>query len=212
VVALQEVEQFVSGYGNEDQMAKYAALLKSATGKTWYHHWFHRTGGTRGQGNGILTTFPLEAKDGLLLSYSRSVTRVTILVNGIRVNLFSTHLDANSSSYRATQMRELTRWGGSFPEQRIYAGDFNAWPGAGEITNMTDGHYDAWAVAKKAGTAVSYAGNDAGNTRNSRIDYVFYSKGATRLVLKGAQVFDVRDANGVQPSDHRPVMGIFEVK
>ena len=77
VVALQEVEQFVSGYGNEDQMAKYASLLRSATGQTWYYHWFHRTGGTRGQGNGILTTFPLEAKDGLLLSYSRSVTRVT---------------------------------------------------------------------------------------------------------------------------------------
>jgi endonuclease/exonuclease/phosphatase family metal-dependent hydrolase len=77
---------------------------------------------------------------------------------------------------------------------------------------MTSVAYDAWAVAKANGTAVAYSGNEAGNTRNSRIDYVFYSKSASRLVLKGAQVFDTRDSKGVMPSDHRPVMATFEVK
>jgi hypothetical protein len=31
-------------------------------------------------------------------------------------------------------------------------------------------------------------------------------------VLKGSQVYDTRDANGVMPSDHRPVMSVFTVK
>ena len=73
-------------------------------------------------------------------------------------------------------MRELNSWASGFAEQRIQAGDYNAWPGASEISNMTSGHIDTWAYAKSAGTAVSYSGNDAGNTRNSRIDYVWLSQ------------------------------------
>jgi exonuclease III len=52
----------------------------------------------------------------------------------------------------------------------------------------------------------------AGKTRNSRIDYIYYSKGATALSLQPSQVFDVRDTKGVMPSDHRPVMSVFAVK
>jgi endonuclease/exonuclease/phosphatase family metal-dependent hydrolase len=212
VVSLNEVEKFVGSYGNVDQAARFASLLRSATGKTWYHHFAQRAGATNGQGNAILSTFPFEDTDSHLLSYSRSVARVQILVNGIRVNVFSTHLDADSSTRRATQMNELKAWASSFSQQWIYAGDFNAWPGAAEITNMTSSNYDAWAQAVAAGTQVAYAGNTAGNTRNSRIDYVFYSKSASRLRLRAAQVFDVRNASGVAPSDHRPLMATFEVR
>ena len=212
VVSLNEVEKNVGTYGNEDQPARYAALLKSATGKTWYYKFAHRTSGTNGQGNLILSTFPFESTDGYQLSHSRSVARVQIVVNGIRVNVFSTHLDAESSSYRAAQMNEMKTWANSFAQQHIFAGDFNAWPGAAEIANMTAVAYDAWAEAKADGTAVAYEGNLAGNTRNSRIDYVWFSKLATRLVLKAVQVYDTRDANGVMPSDHRPLMATFEVK
>ncbi len=212
VVSLNEVEKNVGMYGNEDQPARYASLLKSATGKTWYYKFAHRTGGNSGQGNLLLSTFPIEDSDAYELSYDRSVARVQILVNGIRVNVFSTHLDSDSSSRRATQMNQLKSWGSSFSQQWIFAGDFNAWPGATEIKNMTSSNYDAWAVAVAAGTQIAYAGNTAGNTRNSRIDYVFYSKSASRLKVKAAQVFDTRDSSGVAPSDHRPVMATFEVK
>jgi endonuclease/exonuclease/phosphatase family metal-dependent hydrolase len=212
VVSLNEVEKYVGSYGNEDQPARYASLLKAKTGKTWYYKFAQRDGGTNGQGNVILSTFPFEDTDAYELSYSRSVARGQFLVNGIRVNVFSTHLDADSSSRRTTQMKELISWSSSFAQQHILPGDYNAWPGAGEIINMTNVAYDAWAKAKAAGTAVAYSGNEAGNTRNSRIDYVFYSKKATRLYLKGARVFDTRDSNGVMPSDHRPLMATFEVK
>ena len=109
-------------------------------------------------------------------------------------------------------MNELKSWASSFAEQRILAGDFNAWPGAAEISTMTSAYIDTWAAAKTAGTAVAYSGNEAGNTRNSRIDYVFLSKGASRSTIKASRVFDVRNSSGVAPSDHRPVMTTFEVK
>jgi endonuclease/exonuclease/phosphatase family metal-dependent hydrolase len=212
VVSLNEVEKNVGSYGNEDQPARYASLLKTATGKTWYYKFAQRDGKTNGQGNLLLTTFPIEDSDAYQLSYSRSVARIQVVVNGIRVNVFSTHLDADSSSRRATQMRELNSWASSFAEQRIQAGDYNGWPGASEISNMTSTYIDTWAYAKNAGTAVAYSGNEAGNTRNSRIDYVWLSKGATRTTIKASRVFDVRNSSGVAPSDHRPVMTTFEVK
>ena len=212
VVSLNEVEKNVGSYGNEDQPARYAALLRTATGKTWYYNFAQRDGNTNGQGNLILTTLAIEDQSDYQLSYSRSVARVQILVNGIRVNVFSTHLDADSSSRRATQMRELNSWASGFAEQRIQAGDYNAWPGASEISNMTSGHIDTWAYAKSAGTAASYSGNDAGNTRNSRIDYVWLSRSATRTTITASRVYDVRNSSGVAPSDHRPVMTTFAVR
>jgi endonuclease/exonuclease/phosphatase family metal-dependent hydrolase len=211
-VSLNEVEKNVSYYGGVDAPAKYAALLKTATGKTWYYKFAQRDGNTNGQGNLLLTTFPIEDSDEYQLSYSRSVARIQILVNGIRVNVFSTHLDADSSSRRATQMKQLNTWAAGFSGQLIQAGDYNAWPGAAEIANMTSGYIDTWAFAKSAGTSVAYEGNTAGNTRNSRIDYVWLAKSATRTTIKASQVFDVRNSSGVSPSDHRPVMTTFEIK
>ena len=211
VVSLNEVEKY-TGWGNEDQPARFASLLKSKTGKTWYYKFAQRDGNTNGQGNLLLSTFSLESKDDYQLSYSRSVARITVLVNGIRVNVYSTHLDPDSSSRRTTQMKELKSWADNYPEQRVIAGDFNAWPGATEISNMTSSHYDSWAMAVSQDIDVAYSGNTAGNTRNSRIDYVFHSKGATRLKLKKVQVFDVRNSSGVMPSDHRPLMATYEVK
>jgi endonuclease/exonuclease/phosphatase family metal-dependent hydrolase len=212
VVSLNEVEKNVSYYGGVDAPAKYAALLKTATGKTWYYKFAQRDGNTNGQGNLILTTFQIEDSDAYQLSYSRSVARVQILVGGIRVNVFSTHLDSDSAARRTTQMNQLKSWASSFSEQRILAGDFNAWPGATEISTITSAYIDTWAAAKTAGTSVAYSGNEAGNTRNSRIDYVFLSKGASRTTIKASQVFDVRNSSGVAPSDHRPVMTTFLVK
>ena len=211
VVSLNEVEKY-TGWGNEDQPARFASLLKSKTGKTWYYAFAQRDGNTNGQGNLLLTTFPIESKGGYELSYSRSVARIAIIVNGIRVNVYSTHLDADSSSRRTTQMKELKAWADNYPEQRILAGDYNAWPGATEISQMTSGHYDTWALAVSQNIDVAYSGNTAGNTRNSRIDYIFSSKGATRLKLTKSQVFDTRNSSGVMPSDHRPLMSTFEVR
>ena len=210
VVSLNEVEKFTS-WGNEDQPARYAAMLQAATGQTWHYTFAQRDGAANGQGNLILTTFAIAASDRTLLSYSRSVARAQIVVNGVTVHIFSTHLDADSSTRRATQMNELKAWVSNFSQQHIIAGDFNASPGATEIATMTAFAYDSWAMAKTLGTSVAYPGNEAGNTRNTRIDYVWCAKAATQLAVKGARVFDTRDAAGHSPSDHRPLMATLEV-
>ena len=211
VVSLNEVERY-TGWGNEDQPARFAALLAAKTGRTWYHNFTSKTGTANGQGVLLLSMYPLESSADVLITNSSPVAQIRITVNGRIVNLFSVHLDAYSASLRTTQIADVKRYAATFAESRIVAGDFNAWPGATEIQGMTVAFLDTWAEAKKAGTAVSYAGNEAGNTRNSRIDYVWLSRGTTNVIIRGAQVFDFRDANGVMPSDHRPVMGIYEVR
>ena len=156
----------------------------------------------------MLSRVPIEDRASHLLSYDRSAALVRIMVNGRIVNVISTHLDHQYSSRRLTQVKELKAWAAGFAEQRIIPGDYNKWPGTTEILEMAKDYHDAWAVAKSAGTAVSYDGNPDGATRNTRIDYVFYSKGATALTLTGARVFNTR-ADMV--SDHRPVLATFKV-
>jgi endonuclease/exonuclease/phosphatase family metal-dependent hydrolase len=73
---------------------------------------------------------------------------------------------------------------------------------------MTENYYDSWVVAKSKGTAISSSSNPDGNTRNTRIDYVFYSKGAAALSVSSVQVIDARAA-GI--SDHRAVVTTFKV-
>ena len=211
VVSLNEVERY-TGWGIEDQPARFASLLEAKTGEPWHCNFAQRDGNANGQGNLLLTTFAIESDDDYELSHSRSVARIAIIVNGIRVNLYSTHLDADSSSRRASQIAELTTWANNYAEQRIILGDFNAWSSSSEMSLMNSSYADAWAVAQSLDLDVAYEGNTSGRTRNTRIDYAFYSKQATRLTLKKAQVFDSRDSTGVMPSDHRPLMTTFEVK
>jgi endonuclease/exonuclease/phosphatase family metal-dependent hydrolase len=210
VVSLQEVERY-SGWGNIDAPVVMANMMKSLTGRTWYYRFATLAGGANGVGNLILSKFQIDAWDSQLLSGGRSAIDVTIHVNGRSINIASTHLHPDSASYRNTEVRELTAWARTFAEQRIIAGDFNAQSTDTASMTMKQTYYDSWAKAQAAGTAVAFPGN-TGQTRNSRIDYIYYSHYATALVLKSSQVFDVRDANGVMPSDHRPLMSTFTVK
>jgi exonuclease III len=54
---------------------------------------------------------------------------------------------------------------------------------------------------------VSYPANPAGNTRNTRIDYIWRSKAAAALSLQSAQVYDTGSI-----SDHRPVSATYAVR
>jgi endonuclease/exonuclease/phosphatase family metal-dependent hydrolase len=211
VVSFNEVERF-TGWANYDGPAKMAALMKQYTGQTWYFKFTTATGNANGNGNLILSRFPFDSSEVRLLSHNRAAVNVVINVNGRAINITSTHLDADSTSYRLDEIGELTAWAKGLAEPRVIVGDFNAWPGSTENATMKATYVDSWAQAQTDGTAVAYAGNTAGNTRNSRIDYIYYSKGATLLKLQSSQVFDVRDANGVMPSDHRPVLSVFTIK
>ena len=92
------------------------------------------------------------------------------------------------------------------------AGDFNMQASSPEYAALAATHSDAWAAARARGATINYSGNCDGCTRNSRIDYVFASHGAWSLDIRSAQIFDTRDANGNMPSDHKPMLVIYDVR
>ena len=211
IISFNEVERYTS-YANYDGPAKMAALMKQYTGRTWYYKFTTASGAANGRGNMVLSHFPLDSSEVRLLSYNRAAIDVAINVNGRTINFTSTHLNHQYTSYRLREIGELMSWEKGLAEQRIIAGDFNASPGSIENATMKTTYVDSWAQAQSDGTAVAYADNPAGNTRRSRIDYIYYSKGATSLKLVSSQVFDVRDANGVMPSDHKPLLSVFTIR
>jgi endonuclease/exonuclease/phosphatase family metal-dependent hydrolase len=146
------------------------------------------------------------------MDWDRVAVNAAITVNGRTINLITTHIDPDSSSRRLTQVKDLLHWASGFAEQRIVCGDFNALVNTTEMNTMRATYVDSWAAAQAANTDIAYAGNEEGKTRGGRIDYIYYSKSASKLRLVSSQVFDVRDSKGVMPSDHRPVMSTFEVQ
>jgi endonuclease/exonuclease/phosphatase family metal-dependent hydrolase len=214
VITLNEVEKF-TGWGYEDQPARYKAMLESKTGKKWYSMFAQEFGNwtSNGKGHQILSTYPIESTDMVEISYDRVVAMARITVNGRPISLITTHFDPSSTTRRLTQAIETTRWSAPRPENRIVTGDLNAWPDQTSIAEMNKTYADSWAVAASLGMASSFSGNSPfGATKNGRIDYIFYSKNAVNLVVKRSQVVDTRDAYGVMPSDHRPVLTTFEVR
>ena len=206
VVSLNEVEK-QSGYtDNADQPVVLESALEARTGRPWWGCFAQRTGAATGQGNLVLSRIPIDSCDRRLLSGTRSAARATMSVNNVTLAVLSTHLDDASPSMRTIQVNELTTWAATGSAQRILMGDFNAGATTVEMQPLAAGWEDAWAAAVAAGTAVSYPANPYGNTRNSRIDYIWRSKGATSLTLLGAQVHDSGTV-----SDHRPLSATYAV-
>jgi endonuclease/exonuclease/phosphatase family metal-dependent hydrolase len=212
----------------DDDAQQLADLLRQKTGRTWYWHWVAKYSGSR-EGNMILSKYSLQSTDGRYLSYSRSVAQARISVGGRTINFFATHLDPDSASVRARQVTELKSWMNNFAEIRIIAGDFNSQFTTSEILNFRQDYYDGWYTAVQDGTATAYPDNSVGSgtrTRRSRIDFVFYSKYTSNLVVRSAQVPDSRDLSnrnvvvsigtrddyGVRPSDHNHVIVTFDVR
>jgi endonuclease/exonuclease/phosphatase family metal-dependent hydrolase len=220
VVMSNEVERNDS-WGNEDQPARYKALLQSKTGRTWYYHFAQEFGdwSSPGKGHLILSTYPFDSTSYTTTTQSSGLngagaaSQAAIIVNGRRINLIIGHLDPSSSTMRLTQAREVIYWASTFPENRIITGDMNAWPDQSSIAEYNKTYYDSWTVATSKGTAYQFAGlSPDGATKNGRIDYIFFSKNAPNLVVLSSQVYDTRDAYGYKPSDHRPVLTTFDVR
>jgi endonuclease/exonuclease/phosphatase family metal-dependent hydrolase len=213
VVLLNEIEKY-TGWGNQNQPEVYKNLLQSKTGRTWYYIFAQEYGdwSSNGKGNLILSRVPFKFTDRKELVHNgdRSVAEGAISWNGKTITLISTHLDPDSQSLRLAQATEVTSWAASEPENRIIAGDMNAWPDQSSIAQFGKYYNDSWAVAVSKGTATAFSGN-TGETKKGRIDYIFYSRQSSALSVKSSQVYDTRDSNGYMPSDHRPVLTVFYV-
>jgi endonuclease/exonuclease/phosphatase family metal-dependent hydrolase len=214
VVMFNEIEKYTS-WGNQNQPEVYKNLLQQKTGKTWYYVFAQEYGdwSSNGKGNLILSRYPINVVDRyeLVQNADRSIAMATVTVNSRDITLIGTHLDPYDATLRLAQAQEVTGWSAAQPENRIVAGDMNAWPNQTSIAHFNTVYHDSWAVAAANGTATAFSGNN-GETKNGRIDYIFYSKGAADLSVTSSQVIDTRDANGVMPSDHRPVLTTFAVR
>jgi endonuclease/exonuclease/phosphatase family metal-dependent hydrolase len=220
VVTLNEVEKN-NGWGGEDQPARYKALLQQKTGRTWYMHFFQEFGqwSSNGKGHVILSVYPFDSIGNTTttpssgLKWAGAIGQVTMTVNYRTINLLVAHLDPYDQAMRLIQAKEVISWASGFAENRIVTGDMNAWPDQGSILELNKYYNDSWTVALNKGTAsASTSITPYGATKNGRIDYIFYSKGAANLAVVDSRVYDLRNAYGVQPSDHRPVLTTFEVR
>jgi endonuclease/exonuclease/phosphatase family metal-dependent hydrolase len=214
VIMFNEIERN-DFWGNQDQPEVYKSLLRQKTGKTWYSVFAQEFGqwDASGKGNLILSTYPISVSERyeLMRNADRSIAMATITVNSRDITLIITHLDPYDQSLRLAQAAEATTWAAAQPENRILTGDMNAWPDQTSIAQFGKSYNDSWTIAASKGAATAFAGNN-GETKNGRIDYIFYSKSSTNLAVKSSQVYDTRDSNGVTPSDHRPVLTTFIVK
>lgn len=210
VAGLNEVNFFSGACAWDFDMGlRLENLLEQKTGVQWHRQQVNVYGGTSGYGNVILSKYAPTSSGSTLLSYSRGVAQMSIVVNGRNVNLFSTHVEYFESSWRPIQIQQAVNWMKNFAEPRIMLGDFNTWPGTSDYYIIATPYQDAWVAAQSLGTATAY--NGTGNTHGgSRFDYVFYSRVAA-LSLVSVSVPDTR-VNGVYPSDHDPVIAVFKVQ
>jgi endonuclease/exonuclease/phosphatase family metal-dependent hydrolase len=207
LISFNEIEKNTY-WGHEDQPAKYKAYLEAKTGHTWYMVWAQEYGSwdANGKGNLIFSRFPWTNTARYLLPNTRTVAQGQVVVNGRNITFASTHLDPDSEGVRLKQAQNLLPWETNYAENRIIVGDMNAQPTGSTITYMKGSYSDGWLEAKAGGFAYSASDNKNGYTRNSRIDYALTSKGAANLTMTRFEVLDTRDANGVMPSDHRPIV------
>jgi endonuclease/exonuclease/phosphatase family metal-dependent hydrolase len=198
----------------------YAVRLERATGSRWNHH--HASATKGGWGNAVLSRHPFVSTSvyRMKIGASRSIAQATLDVRGVRVNVFATHLDSGDRSQnRALQAKELLAFLNGFDGPRIFAGDMNAGPDAGELKPLSGAYEDAWMSAVHRGTARAYPANPPHRytrTRRTRLDYIFTSRD---LQTVGCEVPDLRDRSntnvktllrtaddqGVRPSDHNLV-------
>lgn len=220
VILLNEVEKFTS-WGHEDQPARYRAMLEARTGRTWYSHFTQEygSGSANGKGHQMLSVFPFNAtghgpitpSDGL--RGAGAISQAAITVNGRTINLLLTHLDPYDRSMRLRQARDAISFAQGFVENRILAGDMNAWPDQSSIAEYNRTYHDSWTLADRQGRATGVRGiTPFGATKRGRIDYIFLSRSAADLEVVDSKVWDTRDARGDMPSDHRPVVTTFRVR
>jgi endonuclease/exonuclease/phosphatase family metal-dependent hydrolase len=210
-----------------DKISTLVGYLNQKTGRVWNSHFVPKAAGIA-EGNLILSTYSFVSVSSRYLSFTRSIAQVTINVGGTNVNIFATHLDHTSSSYRLTEANELVDWTSGFATPRIVAGDMNAGNDTPEVLRLLQAFRDSWVDSLNLGAALAYPDNPVWlntRTRRWRIDYILYSADLNAFTARGSNIPDTRDLSntnvvtflgtsddkGVRPSDHNLFVTDFDV-
>jgi PKD repeat protein len=216
-----DVASLVETIGGYNDPALITGLMKQKTGLTWYTYYVPKFPGCE-EGVMVLSKWPIVSTASLYMSYQMPVAEATISVNGKLISFFSTHFQwpEDASAQRQVEANQLVAFASQFAEPRIIAADLNAQVYTPEVETVLQQYYGAWDEAVSKGLATAYPSNPPSastRTRRSRIDHIFYSKGASGASVTEAEVPDQRapntaalvvvkidttDDNGVRPSDH----------
>ncbi len=222
------LSEAIGGYNDPTVIPE---LMKQKTGIRWYSAYAPKYPGCA-EGEMILSRWPIVSTSHYYMSYQMPIVEATLNVNGKLVYFFATHFQwPEGASYeRQVEARELVDFASKFPEPRIIGGDLNSQITTPEVGIILQQYSGGWDKALSDGTAKSYSANppESGTrTRRSRIDHVFYSKGATNVSVTEADIPDQRapgtankvvikigtsDDDGVRPSDHNFMAVSFEIK
>ena len=229
VAFLQEVD-------SATLVSEVVAKLAADQGGTWYSKTICRGTDSCASNVAIVSKYPLADIDQLDLRtygtyaipcYSsspvtwpgRRALAATIVVNNRKVSLFSvrTSSDGAWDCVRNEEVKALEAWASAnYPLPHIFGGDFNMQPDDASTKTMGAtplANTDSWAQAVGSGGAIpAFATLDSSPdfytpTRNTRMDYIFYSTGTPYLTVKRV---DIIDSGGL--SDHRAMETTFEVK
>ena len=216
-----DIASLTEAIGGYNDPTVIPALMKEKTGIEWYVAYAAKYPGCA-EGVMILSKWPIVSTSHYYMSYQMPIVEATINVNGKPISFFATHFQwPEGDSYeRQVEAHELVSFTSQFPEPRIVGADLNAQITTPEVGIILDQYNGGWDRALSDGTAASYPDNppESGTrTRRSRIDHIFYSKGATNVSVTGADIPDQRaagtagkvviklgtsDDDGVRPSDH----------
>lgn len=193
IIGLQEVHNGTWQSRFEDQ----TALLAKQTGRNAvFGRSFDSYGGS--YGNAVLTRGRIsrtKVHDLPGRGEPRSLLEVTVLLDGIPVNVYVTHLTAWGRLQRASRAAQIKCIAGIVQRSEhpfVLVGDFNTPPGNPEITPLTAGAFVRQAVNASAATHI---------LTQQHLDYIFPDAG-----------WDTLHANVLTsgPSDHWPVIARLE--
>ena len=195
VVALQEAATI-----SENMPVTFRDRLKSLTGKTWYSVWAPHSGYVAGEGTLLLSRYPI-VSSSVLTYEGRGFARAQIDVGGVRVQVFSVHLEYYDRAKRTRQLSGFMSWAKTFAGPRLAAGDFNSWWGESWIQTMETQYSDTWEM-------VTGSVQNGYTTGSVRFDYIF--RAFTDESRATPTKCWVASSGGL--SDHAPVVADFTVR
>ncbi len=196
VIALQEAST-----SSENMPVTYRDRLKSMTGKTWYSVWAPHSAYVAGEGTLLLSRYPI-VSSSVGNFEGRAFARAQIDVGGVRVQVFSVHLEYYDKAKRTRQLNAFMSWAKTFAGPRLVGGDFNSWWGESWIQTMETQYSDTWEMVTGS------VQNGYTLTGTVRFDYIFRSF-TDESRVRPTKCW-VQTGSGL--SDHAPLLADFTVR